>query len=1033
MTAPSEGAVTREYEGTVPAGTGGTVECVEGVNADRYTFTIDALPADFYDTRDGTLRFRIRWSPTEPNDIATQDLLLRVVAPDGTTLDSDGGSPSEVVVFVDPIAGAYEVYACAFAVILPQFYLGDVTLDIASKDAAVPNPPSTPTSLRFGPIITVDPQRDVAEPSLRVDKDGNEYTCGPFGASKAAEYANKSEDGGDTFRVLGLPPEGRIAPGGGGDCELAVARKRNDEGFFTLAYTGLAALVNFSTSSSTNAGRSFLGNAVSESPVVVDRQWMDAVGEDTVYLTYRQIPLGSFVQRSTDGGLTYGPGTLIIEEIDRSGNLIVDRRAGRDDDVYIIYAFDGAVKLARSTDADALTPAYELITIKPACADGTAESDFPTCTQGRPDNIFPSIAQDKAGNLYAAWTEAGTYNTYYSYSTDSGTTWSPKVQVNRDDVFSTVLPWIDAGDDGRVAISFYGSVIDGNPQLGSFRGPWDVYVNTVTNAHSLPADPNDKAVSQTKVTTHPIHWNSICLSGLGCSLTNPPGDRTLLDLFQVKHDPEGRIRVTYNESNKRYDEDFGQIAIVTYSKQTAGPDLIGEAEAPDLRPRVAFGRSDPTGDAQYPFSFFPSPTAPPSPPFRTNYPALDFESLKARPGTVDSEPGVTFTMKLADLSPLALTTAQAGLVSPNLLYVARFFSGFEAHAAVASVDATGAFTFGYTDLTLSPDGKLQTYQPTTPIPGSVDPATGRITMTVPYSLIEHVAVDASDPAAPPTVRDAQAGDKIFEVTGFTFGNNTGDPFTQLYLNQGDSTYSFDYRLGSSPASSVPPALSIDDVTVTEADSTVYARFTVSLSRASDQAVSVDFATRDGTARAPADYTAKSGSLEFQPGQVAKGFRIAIRGEDVREDTERFFIDLSDPVNATIADGTGIGRIRDDDPDDPVVHLSKSGPAEASRGETFLYTIGYENVGPFPSANARITDVLPRELAFVRAGSGGVFDSETRRVSWSLGTVGVREPDSVRLKVRVKRSVASGTLVTNRADFTGDATTAAPAFASTRVR
>ncbi|MBA2488397.1 MAG: hypothetical protein H0V36_03615, partial [Chloroflexi bacterium] len=353
VTAPANGgSATREYTGEVPPGTGGTADCVDGVNADLYTFTINPLPGNFYATRDGALRFRIRWSPTEPSDIATQDLLLRVEAPDGTTLDSDGGSPSEVVVFTEPIAaGEYLVYACAFAVILPQFYIGDVTLDIAPKDAATPNPPAGPdTGLRFGPIVTVDPQRDVAEPSLRVDGDGNEYTCGPFGASRAAEYAQKSEDKGDTFRVLGLPPEGRIAPGGGGDCEISVARTRNSKGYFTLSYTGLAALVNFSTGRSTNAGRSFIGNAVSESPVSVDRQWMDTARNGDVYLTYRQIPTGSFVQRSTDGGLTYAPvGTLAIEEIDRSGNLIVDNRGGAQaDDVYIIYAFNGNVMLARS-------------------------------------------------------------------------------------------------------------------------------------------------------------------------------------------------------------------------------------------------------------------------------------------------------------------------------------------------------------------------------------------------------------------------------------------------------------------------------------------------------------------------------------------------------------------------------------------------------------------------------------------------------------------------------------------------------------
>jgi hypothetical protein len=939
-TAPAGGgSVTREYTGTVATGTGGTVECLDGVNADLYTFTIAPIPDNFYETRTGTVRFRIRWSPTT-GDVATQDLLLRVFDPDGTVLESDGGSASEVVIFTDPKAGEYLVYACSFANAAPQDYLGDVTLEIASKTGQVPNPPSTPTSLRFGPITTVDPQRDVAEPSLRIDKDGNEYICGPFGASRAAEYAQKSEDGGDTFRILGSPPEGRIAPGGGGDCEISVARRRNAQGYYNLSYTGLAALVNFSTGRSTDAGRSFVGNAVSESPVVVDRQWMDSVGVNTVYLTYRQVPLGSFVQRSTDGGLTYGPGTLVIEEIDRSGNLIVDIRTGRQDDVYIAYAYDGAVMLARSLDADALTPVYEHITVKAPCADDPRPSDDRNCTSGRPDNIFPSIAQDNAGNLYMAWTEAGTYNTYYAFSTDSGTTWSPKVQVNRDDIFSTVLPWIDAGDDGRIAVSFYGTVVDGNPQLGTFRGPWDVYVNTVTNADSLPADPDDKAITQTKVTTHPIHWNSICLSGLGCNLATPPGDRTLLDLFQVKHDPEGRIRVTYNESNKHYTDDLGPIAIVAYSKQIAGPDLIGAAEPPDTRPVVAFGRSDPAGDARYPFSAFPSPTTPPSPPFRTNYPAMDFVSVKARPGDVGGAPAVTFTMKLADLSEAAIQTAQAGLASPNLLYVVRFFAGFEAHAAVASVDAAGQFTFGFDDLSFSEDGKLETYPPTTPVPGTVDRATGLITITVPYSMIPNVTVDAADPAAAPGVRNASDGDLIHEVTGFTFGNNTGDPFVQTFLNQADSTPSFDYRLGSDPSD--PPVLEIDDVRRLEGDSgTRDFVFTVRRTGDLSGTSSVRFHTEEGTAKVPEDFIPiADGRLEFGPGVVNRRITVRVKGDGRRAPDERFFVQLTNPSGATLLDGRGIGIIRNDDPYLVISDVTVDEPASGSITARFKVTLSY---------------------------------------------------------------------------------------------
>ncbi|ROP42067.1 Calx-beta domain-containing protein [Saccharothrix texasensis] len=112
-----------------------------------------------------------------------------------------------------------------------------------------------------------------------------------------------------------------------------------------------------------------------------------------------------------------------------------------------------------------------------------------------------------------------------------------------------------------------------------------------------------------------------------------------------------------------------------------------------------------------------------------------------------------------------------------------------------------------------------------------------------------------------------------------------------------------------------PGLSIDDVAVTEGDAgTTPATFTVSLDRPSPSPVTVDFATADGTAVAPGDYSATAGTVTFAPGETAKPVTVPVVGDTVDELDETFTVTLAAAGGAAITDAVGVGTIRDDDRD-----------------------------------------------------------------------------------------------------------------------
>ena len=81
-------------------------------------------------------------------------------------------------------------------------------------------------------------------------------------------------------------------------------------------------------------------------------------------------------------------------------------------------------------------------------------------------------------------------------------------------------------------------------------------------------------------------------------------------------------------------------------------------------------------------------------------------------------------------------------------------------------------------------------------------------------------------------------------------------------------------------------------------------FTVTLTPASSQTVTVDYATADQSAQAGTDYTSTQGTLTFAPGDTTKAITVPVLGDNALESDERFVVQLSNPTNATLATTPG---------------------------------------------------------------------------------------------------------------------------------
>lgn len=188
-----------------------------------------------------------------------------------------------------------------------------------------------------------------------------------------------------------------------------------------------------------------------------------------------------------------------------------------------------------------------------------------------------------------------------------------------------------------------------------------------------------------------------------------------------------------------------------------------------------------------------------------------------------------------------------------------------------------------------------------------------------------------------------------------------------------------------------PTVSINDIVIIEPlNGTTTATFTASLSGAAAQAVTVDYATANNSATAPADYLSiPTTTLTFNPGEVSKTVNVTVNTDAQLENLETFFLNLSNATGATISDNQGVGSIRQQYGNGKIVFQSnRSGNSEiysmnAADGSALTNLTnnavagGDEDVEPSVSLDGS-------KIVFVSNRTGGIYNL------WSMNADGTNQ-------------------------------------------
>lgn len=193
-------------------------------------------------------------------------------------------------------------------------------------------------------------------------------------------------------------------------------------------------------------------------------------------------------------------------------------------------------------------------------------------------------------------------------------------------------------------------------------------------------------------------------------------------------------------------------------------------------------------------------------------------------------------------------------------------------------------------------------------------------------------------------------------------------------------------------------------------------FTVTLSAPAKDPVSVQFATADGSATAPADYVAANGTLTFSGGQTSQTVAVTVIGDNLVEPSENLQVVLSNPVGGSIATGTATGTILNDDSASLTIDDVAQYEGLTSRGAgaltPFMFTISSSNPSTSAiSVNFQTADGTATAPTDYVAGSGTVTipaGATSATVLISVIPDTMVEPDetfSVNLSAAVGASIA----------------------------
>ncbi len=185
------------------------------------------------------------------------------------------------------------------------------------------------------------------------------------------------------------------------------------------------------------------------------------------------------------------------------------------------------------------------------------------------------------------------------------------------------------------------------------------------------------------------------------------------------------------------------------------------------------------------------------------------------------------------------------------------------------------------------------------------------TVLVDYSTLDVSATAGLDYITAAGTLTFSPGETTKTVTVSTLDDGIAEDnesFTFSLVNPVNANLSTSSATGFILDNDLPPSISIDSPTPVIEGANL--TFTVTLSAPSEQMITVDYASADGSAVSGSDYIAVVGTLSFNPGELTKTIDVTTLADGDVEGTESFTISLSNPVNSTIATSIGSGTLSD---------------------------------------------------------------------------------------------------------------------------